>query len=160
MNANFQMLEFPGVHKVNREIPEAKNTKQKGTRERKIPMNRIKCEADRAYNKADDMHLLASIKSRIGQNLKPLLQPIALKKLEGDPDFDYVVEDGRRRFLALVKLSVAELEMGQDCILIDGDSEVNAYVANQHTNLSLAEEIKKLKNGEGSPWETRKGFVS
>ena len=110
----------------------------------KIPMNRIKCEADRAYNKADDMHLLASIKSRIGQNLKPLLQPIALKKLEGDPDFDYVVEDGRRRFLALVKLNVSELEMGQECILIDGDSEVNAYVANQHTDLSLAEEIKKL----------------
>ena len=144
MNANFQMLEFPGVHKVNREIPKQKTQNKKGTREMKIPMNRIKCEADRAYNKADDMHLLASIKSRIGQNLKPLLQPIALKKLEGDPDFDYVVEDGRRRFLALVKLNVSELEMGQDCILIDGDSEVNAYVANQHTNLSLAEEIKKL----------------
>ena len=144
MIVNFQMLEFPGVHKVNREIPKQKTQNKKGTRKMKIPMNRIKCEADRAYNKADDMHLLASIKSRIGQNLKPLLQPIALKKLEGDPDFDYVVEDGRRRFLALVKLNVSELEMGQECILIDGDSEVNAYVANQHTDLSLAEEIKKL----------------
>ena len=144
MNANFQMLEFPGVHKVNREIPKQKTQNKKGTREMKITMNRIKCEADRAYNKADDMHLMASIKNRMGQNLKPLLQPIALKKMEGDPDFDYVVEDGRRRFLALVKLNVSELEMGQDCILIDGDSEVNAYVANQHTDLSLAEEIKKL----------------
>ena len=60
MNANFQMLEFPGVHKVNREIPKQKTQNKKGTREMKITMNRIKCEADRAYNKADDMHLMAS----------------------------------------------------------------------------------------------------
>lgn len=110
----------------------------------KIPVNRIKCEADRAYNKADDMHLLASIKGRIAKGLKPLLQPIALKKLEDDPAFDYAVEDGRRRFKTLVSAGITEIELGQEAVLIDGDSEVNAYVANQHTNLSLAEEITKL----------------
>ncbi len=109
-----------------------------------IPLSRIKSEADRACNKADDMHLLASVKNRIDKGLKPLLQSIALKKLEGDPDFDYVVEDGRRRFKTLVAAGVSELRLGQEAIIIDGDSEVNAYVANQHTNLSLSEEITKL----------------
>ena len=110
----------------------------------KIPVNRIKCEADRAYNKADDMHLLSSVKTRIAKGLTPLLQPIALKKLENDPDFDYVVEDGRRRFKTLTAAGITEIELGQEAVVIDGDSEVNAYVANQHTDLSLAEEIKKL----------------
>ena len=110
----------------------------------KIQMSRILCVPDRAYNKADDMHLRASIKSRIDKGLKPLLQTIALKKLEGNPDYDYVVEDGRRRFLALADLKFTEIELGQEAILIDGDSEINAYLANQHTNLSLAEEIAKL----------------
>lgn len=110
----------------------------------KIPVSRIRCEADRAYNKADDMHLLASVKGRITKGLKPLLQPIALKKLENNLDFDYVVEDGRRRLKTLVTAGRDELELGQDAIVVDGDSEVNAYVANQHTDLSLAEEIKKL----------------
>lgn len=110
----------------------------------KINVARIKCEADRAYNRADDMHLLTSIKNRLTQGLKPLLQPIALKKLEDDSDFDYAVDDGRRRFKALVAAGIAELELGQEAVLIDGDSEVNSYVANQHTDLSLAEEIKKL----------------
>lgn len=110
----------------------------------KIKVARIKCEADRAYNRADDMHLLTSIKNRLTQGLKPLLQPIALKKLEDDSDFNYAVDDGRRRFKALVAAGLAELELGQEAVLIDGDSEVNAYVANQHTDLSLAEEIKKL----------------
>ena len=49
----------------------------------KIQMNKVKCVADRSYNKADDMHLMASIKSRLDKGLKPLLQPIALKKLDG-----------------------------------------------------------------------------
>ena len=31
----------------------------------KIQMNKVKCVADRSYNKADDMHLMASIKSRL-----------------------------------------------------------------------------------------------
>jgi hypothetical protein len=110
----------------------------------KIPVSRIKCEADRACNKADDMHLLTSVKGRIAKGLKPLLQSIALQKLEGNPNFDYVVEDGRRRFKTLAIIGISELEIGQDAIIIDGDSEVNAYVANQHTNLSLAEEITKL----------------
>ena len=110
----------------------------------KIPVNKIKCEADRAYNKADDMHLLASVKGRMEKGLTPLLQPIALKKLENDPNFDYVVEDGRRRFKTLVAAGIPEIELGQEAVVIDGDSEVNAYVANQHTDLSLAEEIKKL----------------
>ena len=110
----------------------------------KIQMNRILCVPDRACNKADDMHLRASIKSRIDKGLKPLLQTIALKVLEGNPDYDYVVEDGRRRFLALIDLKFTEIELGQEAILIDGDSEINAYLANQHTNLSLAEEIAKL----------------
>ncbi len=109
-----------------------------------IPLSRIKSEADRACNKADDMHLLASVKNRIDKGLKPLLQSIALKKLENNPDFDYVVEDGRRRFKTLVAAGVSELRLGQEAIIIDGDSEVNAYVANQHTNLSLSEEITKL----------------
>jgi len=90
------------------------------------------------------MHLLASVKNRIDKGLKPLLQSIALKKLEDDPNFDYVVEDGRRRFKTLVAAGVSELRLGQEAIIIDGDSEVNAYVANQHTNLSLSEEITKL----------------
>jgi len=110
----------------------------------KIQMNKVKCVADRSYNKADDMHLMASIKNRLDKGLKPLLQPIALKKLDGDPQFDYSVEDGRRRFTALTQLQISEIELGQEAILIDGDSEINAYLANQHTNLSLAEEIKKL----------------
>ena len=110
----------------------------------KIQMNKVKCVADRSYNKADDMHLMASIKSRLDKGLKPLLQPIALKKLDGDPQFDYSVEDGHRRFTALTNLKLTEIELGQEAILIDGDSEINAYLANQHTNLSLAEEIKKL----------------
>ncbi|MBO4631885.1 MAG: hypothetical protein J5858_08190 [Lentisphaeria bacterium] len=110
----------------------------------KIPVAKIRCEADRAGSKADDMHLLASIKGRIAKGLKPLLQPIALKKIEGDPAFDYAVDDGRRRFKALVSAGITEIELGQDAVLVDGDSEVNAYVANQHLNLSLAEEIKKL----------------
>ena len=110
----------------------------------KIQMNKVKCVADRSYNKADDMHLMASIKSRLDKGLKPLLQPIALKKLDGDPQFDYSVEDGRRRFTVLTNLKLTEIELGQEAILIDGDSEINAYLANQHTNLSLAEEIKKL----------------
>ena len=87
---------------------------------------------------------MASIKSQLDKGLKPLLQPIALKKLDGDPQFDYSVEDGRRRFTALTNLKLTEIELGQEAILIDGDSEINAYLANQHTNLSLAEEIKKL----------------
>lgn len=110
----------------------------------KITVARIKSEADRAYNKADDMHLLASVKSRLCKGLKPLLQPIALKKLENDPFFDYVVEDGRRRFKTLLSVGITEVELGQDAVVIDGDSEVNAYVANQHTELSLSEEITKL----------------
>ena len=110
----------------------------------KLPVSRIQCEPDRTYNKADDMHLRASIKSRLDKGLKPLLQPVALKKLENNPDYDYAVDDGRRRFLALLDFKFTELELGQDAILIDGDSEINAYLANQHTNLSLAEEIAKL----------------
>ena len=103
----------------------------------KLPVSRIQCEPDRTYNKADDMHLRASIKSRLDKGLKPLLQPVALKKLENNPDYDYAVDDGRRRFLALLDFKFTELELGQDAILIDGDSEINAYLANQHTNLSL-----------------------
>ena len=110
----------------------------------KISIAKIKSEADRAYNKADDMHLLASIQNRIKQGLTPLIQPISLKKIDANPVYDYVVEDGRRRFKALDTAGITEIELGQDAVLIDGDSEVNAYVANQHTNLSLAEEIKKL----------------
>ena len=110
----------------------------------KLPVSRIQCEPDRTYNKADDMHLRASIRSRLDKGLKPLLQPVALKKLENNPDYDYAVDDGRRRFLALLDFKFTELELGQDAILIDGDSEINAYLANQHTNLSLAEEIAKL----------------
>ena len=110
----------------------------------KLPVSRIQCEPDRTYNKADDMHLRASIKSRLDKGLKPLLQPVALKKLENNPDYDYAVDDGRRRFLVLLDFKFTELELGQDAILIDGDSEINAYLANQHTNLSLAEEIAKL----------------
>ena len=64
----------------------------------KLPVSRIQCEPDRTYNKADDMHLRASIKSRLDKGLKPLLQPVALKKLENNPDYDYAVDDGRRRF--------------------------------------------------------------
>ena len=52
----------------------------------KIQMNKVKCVADRSYNKDDDMHLMASIKSRLDKGLKPLLQPIALKKLDEDPN--------------------------------------------------------------------------
>lgn len=110
----------------------------------KLPVSRIQCEPDRTYNKADDMHLRASIRSRLDKGLKPLLQPVALKKLENNPDYDYAVDDGRRRFLALLDFKFTELELGQEAILIDGDSEINAYLANQHTNLSLAEEIAKL----------------
>ena len=120
----------------------------------KIQMNRILCVPDRACNKADDMHLRASIKSRIDKGLKPLLQTIALKVLEGNPDYDYVVEDGRRRFLALADLKFTEIELGQEAILIDGDSEINAYLANQHTNLSLAEEIAKLCGKTVEPAES------
>ncbi len=110
----------------------------------KINAARIKCEADRTYNKADDMHLLTSVKGRIAKGLTPLLQPIALKKLEKDPNFDYSVDDGRRRFKTLLAAGITEIELGRDAVVIDGDSEVNAYVANQHTDLSLAEEITKL----------------
>ncbi len=110
----------------------------------KIQMNRIQCIPDRTYNKADDMHLRASIQNRIANGLKPLLQPIALKALVSNSDYDYIVEDGRRRFMALTDLKITEIELGQEAILIDGDSEINAYLANQHTNLSLAEEISKL----------------
>ena len=101
----------------------------------KLPVSRIQCEPDRTYNKADDMHLRASIKSRLDKGLKPLLQPVALKKQENNPDYDYAVDDGRRRFLALLDFKFTELELGQEAILIDGDSEINAYLANQHTNL-------------------------
>ena len=94
-------------------------------------MNKVKCVADRSYNKADDMHQMASIKSRLDKGLKPLLQPIALKKLDGDPQFDYSVEDGRRRFTALTNLKLTEIELGQEAILSDGDSEINAYLATQ-----------------------------
>ena len=51
----------------------------------KLPVSRIQCEPDRTYNKADDMHLRASIRSRLDKGLKPLLQPVALKKLENTP---------------------------------------------------------------------------
>lgn len=110
----------------------------------KISANRILCEADRSYNKADDMHLRTSIRNRLDQGLKPLLQPIALKKTENNPDYDYMVDDGRRRYRALTGLGITEFELGQEAILIDGDSGLNAYLANQHTDLSLAEEITKL----------------
>ncbi|UKI30301.1 MAG: hypothetical protein L6W00_20370 [Lentisphaeria bacterium] len=89
----------------------------------KLPVSRIQCEPDRTYNKADDMHLRASIRSRLDKGLKPLLQPVALKKLENNPDYDYAVDDGRRRFLALLDFKFTELELGQDAILIDGDSK-------------------------------------
>lgn len=112
----------------------------------RIPVSRILCEADRSYNKADDMHLRASIRSRVDNGLKPLLQPIALTKLDDNPEYDYAVDDGRRRFLALLDFKFTELELGQEAILIDGDSEINAYLANQHTNLSLTEEIMKLSS--------------
>ena len=36
-----------------------------------LPVSRIQCEPDRTYNKADDMHLRASIKSRLDKGLKP-----------------------------------------------------------------------------------------
>ena len=120
------------------------NAKGKQNMNMKLPVSRIQCEPDRTYNKADDMHLRASIKSRLDKGLKPLLQPVALKKLENNPDYDYAVDDGRRRFLALLDFKFTELELGQDAILIDGDSEINAYLANQHTNLSLAEPICSL----------------
>ena len=110
----------------------------------KVNVAKIKYEADRAYNKADDMHLLASVKGRMDKGLTPLLQPVALKKLENDPNFDYVIDDGRRRFKTLLSLGITEIEIGRDAVVIDGDSEVNAYVANLHTDLSLAEEITKL----------------
>ena len=55
----------------------------------KLPVSRIQCEPDRTYSKADDMHLRANIKSRLDKGLKPLLQPVALKKLENNPDYDY-----------------------------------------------------------------------
>ena len=93
----------------------------------KLPVSRIQCEPDRTYNKADDMHLRASIRSRLDKGLKPLLQPVALKKLENNPDYDYAVDDGRRRFLVLLDFKFTELELGQDAILIDGDSEKARY---------------------------------
>jgi len=110
----------------------------------KISVNRIKSVADRNYNKAEDAHLLETIRFRMANGFKPLLQPIALQPLTGDPDYDYVVDDGRRRFKSLLALEVKELELGQDAVVIDGDSEINAYLGNQHTELALAEEITKL----------------
>ena len=77
----------------------------------KILMNKVKCVADRSYNKAEDMHLMASIKRRLDKGLKLLLPPTALKKLNEDPQFDYSVEDGRRRFTALTNLKLTEIEL-------------------------------------------------
>lgn len=109
-----------------------------------ISVNRIKSVADRTYNKAEDAHLLETIKFRRENGFKPLLQPIALQVLTGDGEYDYVVDDGRRRFKSMIALGIKELVIGQDAVIIDGDSEINAYLGNQHTELSLAEEITKL----------------
>ena len=50
----------------------------------KLPVSRIQCEPDRTYNKADDMHLRASIKSRLDKAEKALNEKKAKgKRLDG-----------------------------------------------------------------------------
>lgn len=111
-----------------------------------VPMSRIKCTPDRKYNQAEDNHLAASIRYRISQKENPLIIAISLQPVQNDPNFDYEVNDGRRRYFGLQKNGVTELRLGIDAVVVNGDFEVNTYVANQRTELSLAEEITKLSS--------------
>lgn len=111
-----------------------------------VPMSRVKCVPDRKYNQAEDNHLAASIKYRISQQQNPLIIAISLQPVQNDPNFDYEVNDGRRRYFALQKNGITELNIGSDAVIIEGDFEVNTYVANQRADLSLAEEITKLSS--------------
>lgn len=112
--------------------------------EKAVQMSRILCEPDRKYNQAEDNHLAASIKYRKEQGQNPLIIAISLQPIHDNPNYDYKVNDGRRRYFGLQKNGYTELRLGIDAVVIEGDFEVNTYVANQRTDLSLAEEITKL----------------